>query len=196
MANEILLHNDDTPVVWTGDTQYAVGTYPANIYAQTHTLTFRGVADNTARQGDKADLGSRRPQGYLVKLGLMFAAAPTAGNPVEVYWSSSSSSHPASGNAGGGSPSNPYVSGVDGTFVPAGGAEADIDEYKRHLDFVGVFAAGNDANNQQVANINSYFSPSERYGQPVIKNDTGQALHAGGSGMFLAFIPVTDEIAS
>ena len=200
MANEILVHTEDTPICWADPIQYAVGTFPTNTYDRTYNISLKGLTAAggaaPARQSDRVDLGARRAQGYAVKSSIMFATAPTAGAPVEYYWSSSNSSHPASGNAGGGSPTRPYVSGVDGTFVPAGGAEADVNEYKAQLSFVGVLSSAADAGNAQVGVINSYFSPPERYGQFVVKNGTAVALHAGGSGMYIAMVPVKDEIAS
>lgn len=200
MANEILVHTSGSTVCWADSTQYVPGAYgPGQLFAKTHNLNLKGVADGAARQGDKADLGVKRAQGYVVKAAAEFAVAPTAGNVVEYYWSSSPVSHPSSGNAGGYSILAgvviPFVSGIDGTFVPAGGAEANVDEWKQHLSLIGVLPVTNDAVGYvQTKVINSYFVPPERYGQPIVKNDTGQAFAAGGSGMYLAFIPVTDEL--
>jgi hypothetical protein len=149
------------------------------------------LADGAARQGAKADLGSRRAQGYAVKAAVSFAVAPTAGNAVEFYWSSSPSETAAVGNAGGyAADGTPYVTGADAAFAP----ESAVDEYKQHLTFVGVLGAGADALNTQVSVINSYFSPAERYGQFVIKNDSGQAFAANASGVYVALIPITDEL--
>ena len=69
-----------------------------------------------------------------------------------------------------------------------------LGSYKRHLTFVGILSAGADAENVQNAVVNSYFSPSERYGQFVIKNDADQAFSANGSGVYVAIIPITDEL--
>jgi hypothetical protein len=107
----------------------------------------------------------------------------------------------ASGNAGGystveGTTPVPYVSGADGPYAPVVDDETHLDEYKGLLTFVGVLGAGGDANNLQTKVINSYFSPTERYGQFVIKNDASQAFHGNGSGMFVAMIPIVDEISS
>jgi hypothetical protein len=191
MANEILVKNA-TPICWADSTQYASD---QSAIERTHEINLKSLASTAARQGEKADLNAIRPQGYVVKAAVSFAVAPTAGSPVEFYWSSSSSATPGVGNAGGYSTAGvPYVSGVDGLFAPAGGAEADIDEYKQHLSFVGVLAAGADALNVQHGVINSYFSPPERYGQWVIKNKSGQAFSVNGSGVYVALIPVVDEI--
>lgn len=192
MANEILIHTETAPVVWADTTDYDSTN---SGLTRTHQLDLTSLADGAARQAAKADLGARRAQGYAVKAAVSFAVAPTAGNAVEYYWSSSPSATAGIGNAGGyASNGTPYVSGVDGAWTPAGGAEADIDEYKQHLTFVGVLGAGADANNTQVSVINSYFTPPERYGQFVIKNDSGQAFAANASGVYVALIPVTDEL--
>jgi hypothetical protein len=197
MANEILIHTSGTPLCWADPVQYAVGVYgQGNLFPKTHNIALKTLAANAAVQADKADLGVKRAQGYVVKAAVEFAAAPTAGGPVEFYWSASPSSHPASGNAGGGTTTAPYVSGVYGAYAPVTGSETDIDEWKQHLQFVGVLGATNDgAGYIQSKVINSYFTPSERYGQFVVKNDASQAFATGGSGMYIALIPVTDEIA-
>ena len=191
MANEILVKNT-TPICWADSTQYA---NTQSAIDRTHSIDLKSLAANAARQAEKADLGATRAQGFVVKAAVSYAVAPVAGGPVEFYWSSSPSVTPAVGNAGGYSAAgDPYVSGVDGTFVPAGGAEADIDEYKQHLSFVGVLAAGADALNVQHGVVNSYFCPAERYGQWVIKNDTSQAFSVNGSGVYVALIPIVDEL--
>ena len=192
--SEILVHTSGAPICWADPVQYTQWAYsPGNVYSRTHTLNLKGLAAGTgARQSDKADLGVTRAQGYVVKSAIEFATAPTAGAPVEYYWSSSPSEHAASGNAGGyDSAKNPAVSGIDGAYNPAAD-EAGLDEWKQQLQFVGVLSPGADANTIQSKVINSYFTPAERYGQFIVKNDSGQTLAAGGSGMFVAMIPVTD----
>lgn len=192
MANEILIHTENTVVCWADETDYD-NTYSG--LTRTHQIDLTGLGDGAARQAAKADLGARRAQGYSVKAAISFAVAPTAGNAVEFYWSSSPSATAGVGNAGGyAADGTPYVDGTDSAWTPAGGAEADIDEYKQHLTFVGTLGAGADANNTQVKVINSYFTPSERYGQWIIKNDSGQDLHASASGMYVALTPITDEL--
>ena len=195
MANEILIHTSGAPICWADSAQYAQWGYsPGNVYARTHNITLRGLANNIGRQSDKADLGVKRAQGYVVKSAIEFATAPTAGAPIEYYWSSSSSSHPASGNAGGyDANKNPVVSGIDGAYNPATD-EAGLDEWKQQLQFVGILSPGADTNTLQSKVINSYFTPAEQYGQFVVKNDCAQTLSAAGSGMYIVMIPVMDEI--
>ena len=193
MANEILIHTSGAPICWADSVQYDGA---LSGYTRTHELQIKGLAANAARQGGKADLGVKRAQGYAVKAAVAFASAPTAGGPTEFYWSSSPSASAATGNTGGYNISTgvPYVSGVDGTYTPAGGAEADIDEYKQMLSFVGVLPAAADAEVIQSKVINSYFTPPEQYGQFVVKNDASQAFSANGSGVYIVMIPVMDEI--
>jgi hypothetical protein len=193
MSNEILVHTSGTPKCWADSTQYSS---TLSGLTRTNEINLKGLAANAARQGSKADLGVKRPGGYSVKAGVAFAVAPTAGGAVEFYWSSSPLALAGSGNAGGVALASnmPYVSGVDGPYTPAGAAEADIDEYKGLLSFVGVIGAGADAEVLQEKVINSYFVPPERYGQFVIKNDASQTFSANGSGVYIAMIPNTDEI--
>lgn len=198
MSNEILLHTSGTVICWADPLQYTAWSYsPNNVYERTHDLSLKGLAAGTgARQGQKADLGVKRAQGYVVKSAIEFGTAPTAGAPVEYYWSSSSSEHATSGNTGGCySTLFPVISGIDCEYNPAAD-EAGLDEWKQQLQFVGVLSPGADANTIQSKVINSYFTPAERYGQFIVKNDSGQALAAGGSGMYVAMIPVMDEFIS
>ncbi len=183
---QITTSTSGVPLCWAQSSQY---NFALQGIARTNDITLASLAANAARQGTKADLGERRPGGYSVKAGVRMIATPTAGGPIEYYWSSSSMSVAASGNTGGTS-----VTGADAAWVPGGGAEADIDEWKQQLSFVGVLPVAADGELDQVKVINSYFVPPERYGSFVIKNDASVAFSASVSGVFVAMIPVTDDI--
>jgi hypothetical protein len=140
-------------------------------------------------QGAKADLGAARPAGYAVKVCIEPDVAPAAGTCIEFYWSSSFSSVAGTGNDGG-AESAGADSDWDGI---AGGAEAERDEYKNHLIRIGILSLGADISTQ-VATISPCFRPPTRYGFPIVKNDCGQALEGDAVEMYIALIPITDEV--
>ena len=175
-----------TPVCWSNTTDY-VSTLSG--IDRTHQIDLTDLADGAVRQGAKADLGANRAGGYAVKACIEMASAPTAGEPIEIYWSSSVSASAGTGNDGGAD-----TTGADGAWAPGGGAEADIDEWKRHLTLIGVMPLTADAE-LQVKTINTYFSPPTRYGQILIKNGGGVAMQADAVEMYVALIPITDDAA-
>lgn len=175
-----------TPVCWADTSDYNSGN---SGITRTHQIDLTSLADGAARQGAKADLGANRAPAYAVKVCIEMDVAPTAGRCVEVYWSSSYSATAATGNDGGSS-----VTGADAAWVPGGGAEADIDEFKRQLILIGIVVLTADAaSTYQVALINSAFCPPTRYGQVIVKNDGGQAFEGDAVEMFVALIPITPD---
>ena len=183
---QITTATSGTPFCWAQTAQYDS---TRTGITKTHNLNLASLAANAARQADKADLGISRPGGYVVKVGARLVATPTAGGPIEYYWSSSPSPTAGLANTGGTS-----VTGADAAWSPGGAAEADIDEWKQQLSFVGVLPVAADGEIDQVKVINSYFVPPERYGQFVVKNDASTNFSASVSGVYIAMIPVTDEI--
>lgn len=183
---QITTSTSGIPFCWAQSSQYSNTITGID---RTHDISLANLAANAARQGTKADLGLKRPGGYAVKVGARMVATPTAGGPIEYYWSSSPSATAALANTGGVS-----VSGMDIPWGPGGAAEADIDEWKQQLSFVGVLPVAADGELDQVKVINSYFVPPERYGQFIVKNDASTAFSASVSGVYIAMIPVTDDI--
>ena len=175
-----------TPICW-GASTYSDATTGIT---KTHNLTLTSLADGAARQGDKADLTANRAGGYSVQVGYAPASAPTAGTYVEYYWASSFSSVSGVGNDGGAT-----CSGIDSPWVPGGGLEADIDEFKRQLSFIGLLPMTADWVVQRKT-INTYFCPPTRYGFPIVKNDTGVAASGSATDMYFALIPIIDDAAT
>lgn len=186
MASEVLVKMG-TPICWADATDYSATN---SGIARTHQIDLTSLADGAARQGAKADLGATRAAAYAVKVCIEFNAAPKAGNKVEFYWSSSYSGTAGTGNDGGAA-----TTGADAAWAPGGGAEADIDEFKRQLILIGVLPLTADAA-PQVATINPAFCPPTQYGSLIVKNDSGVAMVADAVEMYCAFIPNVDEIQS
>ena len=159
MPNEIL-QKQGTSIVWTsagGD----------------EVLTLTSLANSTGRAGDEHDFGATFPIRVRIELEVDFNVAPTAGNTVRVYWSSSDDGTDYDGECTGG----------DAAYSTA----ADL----ARLHHVGVLPASNDTDPQIASWI--FFLPA-RYGLPVVYNASGQALTATGTDQILTVTPLIDEV--
>lgn len=147
-------------------------------------LSLVDVADAAARQSVKVDLGGDRAQTYKVRAAFEMAATPTAGDVIELYWAPSSSSTAATGNAGG-------VSGSDAAYA---GYSANLGDSVKQLDFIGVFVCTVQVTTTvQVAEI-AFFSPSERYGSLIVKNESDTAFHSDDVECHVVFDPIVLEV--
>lgn len=178
MANEVLVKNG-TPVVFADTTDFSS---TLNGYTRTHQLDLTSIANGAARQSDKADLGATRAAQYAVRVGIEIDVAPTAGNLIEFYWSASASGTAGTGNDGG-------ASGADGAYKAG-----EEDEWKRQLLHLGNLIVTNDAATTVQYQTIGIFCPPERYGQVIVLNKCGQALEGDAVEMFVALVPLKDEI--
>lgn len=179
MANEILVKMP-TPVCWADTTDYNSA---GSGISRTHQIDLTSIADDAARQGDKADLGVTRPEAYAVLVGIEMDVAPTAGTHIEVYWSESFSGTAGTGNSGG-------ASGTDLAYKAG-----EEDEWKKQLTLIGVLVLTNDAaTTVQRACINDQFNAPTRYGMPIVLNKSGQAFEGDAIEMYVALVPRTDEL--
>jgi hypothetical protein len=146
-------------------------------------LSMASVANNAGRQSAKVDLGENRAQLYKVRAALEFAATPTAGNLVELYWAPSPFSSAANGNAG-------NATGSDAAYA---GYSSNLDASVKQLDLIGVFVCTAQATGTiQVAEV-GVFMPSERYGSLVVKNASGAAMHSDDVECNIVFDPIIPE---
>lgn len=179
MPTEILVKSG-TPVVWADSIDYSSA---GSGYTRTHQILLESISTGAARQGDKADLGATRAASYAVHLGWESGSAPTAGNMVDVYWSSSYSGTAGTGNAGG-------ASGSDGAYKA--GEEA---EWVKQLTYVGSLTVTNDAaGTVQRQCVNDAFVPPNRYGMPVVYNRSGQTSDSDSTQMYVSLVPLVDEV--
>lgn len=141
-----------------------------------------GVVDGAARESAKVDLGPTRAAAYAIKACIEFAATPTAGDVVELYWNASPDATAANGNMGG-------ATGSDGAY-PSSGTLADL---VKQLELIGVFVCVG-ASGVQIADC-GVFSPSERYGSLIVKNESGIGFFATDDAeSHIVFNPIVDEI--
>ena len=179
MPTQVLIE-EGTPIVWADVTDYSA---TGSGYTRTAQIDLTSLANNAARQGDKADMGATRAARFTVHVGFELDVAPTAGNLIDVYWSSSASATAGTGNAGG-------ASGADAAYKA--GEEA---EWVKQLTYVGSLVVTADAaTTVQRACINDAFVPPQRYGMPVVYNRTGQAFEGDAVEMYIALVPTPDEI--
>lgn len=152
-----------------------------NSAATDYALTLTSVANGAARQGAKGDLGDPRARLWTARLELDFAAAPTAGNVVDLYWSSSPSGTAGTQNDGG-------ASGADAAFKAG-----EEDEWVKQLLYLGSLIATNDGSGV-IQIMTFHFEPRDRYGMPVIHNKSGQALGGTAGNFKLTLTPFHGDI--
>ena len=177
MATEVLVKTGTTKV-WAASAEY--GNAP---YLDDYQMDLGALANGSAWQGAKGDLGATRAAQYAVRVGIELDVSLAAAGYIEVYWSSSPSATAATSNTGG-------ASGTDAAYTDG------VDSHKEHLQFIGTLHLPLTADLDILYDgiINGGFSPSERYGMPVVINRSGQALEAVPDLMFVALIPIVDEI--
>lgn len=147
-------------------------------------IALASLADTNAVQSDKVDLGANRAQTYKVRAAFEFAATPTAGEVVELYWGASSSSIAERGNPG----------GISGSSSAYSGYASDLKESVRQLDFIGVFVCAVEITPiVQISEI-SIFTPSERYGVLVVKNESAASFHSDDVECHVVFDPIVPEL--
>jgi hypothetical protein len=144
-------------------------------------LTFASLASGSARQGAKLDLGATRADSYDVFLDLEFAASPTGGTTVDVWWAPSGSATAATDNPGG-------ITGSDAAYS---GYSSNLTASLPQLQPVGsaTLTAQATATVQRI--YVGRFSPARRYGSPVVLNNgSGVALVSTDTNCQLRFVPV------
>ncbi len=176
MATEVLIKNG-TPIVWANS-----GEYGDSPYTRTHQIDLGGLANNAMRQGAKADFGATRARDWAIFLGIELDVDLSAAGAVYLYFSSSPSATAGTGNKGG-------ASGVDEAYTDG------VNSPKENLDPVGTLhlPATCDDDILYSARIGIY-TPVERYASPVLLNASGQAFEATADLIYIAAIPIIDEI--
>lgn len=148
-----------------------------------YDLELASVADDAARQSVKADLGENRAMEYAVRAAFEFAATPTAGETVELYWAPSHSA-----TAGNGNPAN--VTGADAAYA---GYSANLDASLKHLDYIGPFIVTANPTGVIQSSKVAVFSPDQRYGSLVVVDRSGAAFHSDDVESHVVFDPIVPE---
>jgi hypothetical protein len=138
-----------------------------------YSLTLTSLANSAGRAGAECDFGSPFPERVRIELQVDFTSAPTAGNTVDVYWSSSQDGTDYDGEC----------TGSDAAYS----TEADC----ARLHYVGSLSASNDTDAQRASWV--FFLPA-RYGLPVIFNKSGQALTSTGTDQKVRVTPLVGDV--
>ena len=79
-------------------------------------------------------------------------------------------------------------------FVVVMTPEAEESEWVEQLTYVGHVVLTADAQPTVQQQCVGVFSPPTRYGMPVVYNLGGQALHSDAVEMYVALVPIVDEV--
>ncbi len=143
------------------------------------------LANGSAVNSDKVDLGATRAAQYSVDAAIEFAATPVAGDVVELYWSPSPIAAAANGNPG-------KPDGVDGAYTGDGGGT--VAESVLQMQIIGFFVCTDLATaSVQVAHV-GVFTPAQRYGQLVVVNNSGAAFFTDDVESHVVMTPIIDDI--
>ena len=181
MANAINL-TDGTATVWADTTDYSS---TVSGLARTDQIDLTSLADGAARQGAKGDLGATRANRYKVLVALEYAVAPASQVTASIYWASSPITTAGNANPGG-------TSGADAAYTGTGGDS--LADSLLQLEFLGEMILTADATGTvQYQEVGVLENPA-RYGMPVVMNSGGQALHSDAVEMYVALLPMIDEV--
>ena len=149
-------------------------------------LTLSGVVDAAGRQSTKIDLGATRAPEYEVLGCVDFTGeTPTAGKTVDYHWAPSTSGTEANGNVAGNS-------GADAD-APGGALGAiTLAEFLLQCQFIGSLIIHDGAVVQN--GLVGRFSPSSRYGQLIVVNNSGDAFEADDVEMHQVMTPIVPEV--
>jgi len=185
MATNQIKTTRNTPIVWSDTTDYAS---TVSGYVRTNQIDLTSLASLNARQGAKADLGATREgQKYAVYVGFEFASLAASNENVDVYWASSP--HATAGNANPGG-----TSGADAAYT--GTAGDSLTDSLPQLIPIGSFVTTSDnTTTVQYGRIGVLDAAEiERYGMPVVVNNSAGAFVADAVEMFIALVPLVADI--
>ena len=145
-----------------------------------------GVADTAGVQSAKADLGATRARYYNVMASIDWTGeTPTDGDVVEFYWAPSTDSTAANGNVAGNS-------GGDAACPDGALNSITLAEFVKLCVFIGTLPAHADGGVQ--TGYVGRFSPPTRYGQLIVKNESGDAFEADEVESHIVFMPLVIEL--
>lgn len=183
MPNEVL-QKEGTAIVWADTTDYVDPT-SGGVLTRTHQIDLTSIADAAARQGAKADLTATRARNYLMIAGIEWDVAPASGVVGSFYWAGSPEATAAQANPGG-------TSGADAAYT--GTAGDSLADSVKQLEFVGDLICTADAATVVQYQTIGVLSNIMRYGMPVFVNSGGQALEGDAVEMYIALLPLIDEV--
>ncbi len=187
MANEVLLKVGTQISFADHGTDFVGGAAKTSLEQGTPTdvqIDLTSLADTAGRESVKVDLGATRASRYSVMASFEFAATPVTGDFVELYWAPSPDATAANGN-----PMN-----IDGADAAAPSGIGTLAELVAVCQFIGVFTCTNDPTTAVQTALIGTFSPAERYGILIVKNESGAAFHSDAVETHIVFDPIVTEV--
>lgn len=188
MANEVLMKvGTQIRFFVTGSfspadagTNWTIGT-PTDV-----ALTLASVADGAGRQSAKVDLGATRaPQYELLGCVDFTLETPSVGGTIDYYWAPSTSTTQGNGNVAGNS-------GADAACPDGALGSILLAEFLRQCHYIGSLIVHDGASVQN--GFVGVFSPSSRYGQLIVVNNSGDAFEADDVEMHQVLNPIIPEV--
>lgn len=152
----------------------------------TDLITLSGITDGSGRQSDKVDLGATRAAQYAVLGCVDFTGeTPTAGGTVDYYWAPSTSTTQGTGNVAGNS-------GADAAAPGGALGSITLAEFLLQCQFIGSLVVHDGAVVQN--GFVGVLSPSARYGQLIVVNNSGGTFEADDVEAHQLLQPIVDEV--
>lgn len=186
-TNEILLKVGTQISFADHATDFVGGAAKTSLEQDTPTdvqIDLTSLVDTAGRESAKVDLGVARAARYSVMASFEFAATPVTGEVVELYWAPSPDATAANGN-----PMN-----IDGVDAAAPSGIGTLAELIKVCQLIGVFVCTNDPTAAVQTGYIGIFSPAERYGILIVKNESGAAFFTDVVESHIVFNPIIDEI--
>jgi len=181
LANEVLI-KDGTAKVWADTTDYSS---TVSGLSRTHQIDLTSVSAAASRQGAKADLGATRARQFAVLVGIEIAASAASDELISIYWAASPSTTAGNANPGG-------TSGADAAYTGTSG-DSLADSLKQ-LEFIGSLVTTADNTTTVQYGQVGILTDIPRYGMPVVVNNSTGALMTDAVEMFIALLPLIDEV--
>lgn len=181
MANEVLAKYG-TAIVWADTTDYSS---TVSGLTRTAQIDLTSVSAGAARQGAKVDLGATHYQRYRVLAAFEIASAAASDERIDIYFAESPSSTAANANPGG-------VSGSDAAYTGTSG-DSIADSVKQLMGPFPFITTADNTGTVQYQAVGT-LEVTARYISPVVVNGSSGALHSDAVEMYIALIPITDEI--
>lgn len=142
------------------------------------------LAGGAYYQSDKVDLGSLWAPAYNVRAAIEWVTTVDAAEGISLFWAPSQSATAGTANPGG-------VSGAKGSYT---GYSANAADSSKSLQFIGkTYSTNQGTSTVQIFNVGT-FSPPNRYGSLVLRNDADDAFHSDDVEIHVVFDPVVDEV--
>lgn len=137
------------------------------------------LANGSAYQGQKGDLGVARARLWYVLFSTAVAVAATDGSEIDLFWAASPSATAGTDNPG-------NTNGLDNGL-------SNPSQVTKQLIFLGSLVLSN-ALGTGVQKQGFVFSPPTRYGMPVVYNRSGQALSATAGNHEVRLNPIEEAV--